>query len=364
MAAMVWATGCRRGARQRRAGAVTGAAVGLVAAALAGALGSAATAEWRVCNQSSFILQAAVGHEESGELWSEGWLRMRPGECTVAIDGDLEPGTYFLYARSSAAHRGGRREWSGSRPLCVDEAESSFFLSSSGTCEAVGAATRLFSPIDVQEASWRTRLMEPSTPGRGYSVGRARTLGLQRLLADAGYYAANRIDGVAGRRTERAVARFLGDMGQRAEPPYEELLDLLEKTAVERKDDAGLTVCNRANAPIWSAVATRVERSWESRGWWELAPDQCATIIDKALDEPPYYLYADKQDERGPRPLKDGAETFCLAQTRFAILGRDECRQRGFDEGRFMSVEPDGAGAAMIEFETDDFAEPVRLDAP
>lgn len=323
-----------------------------------------AGAEWRVCNQSSFILEAAVGHEESGELWSEGWMRMRPGECTVAIDGDLEPGTYYLYARSSAAHRGGRREWSGSRPLCVDEAEPSFFLSSSSACEAAGAATRLFSPIDVQEASWRTRLMEPSTPGRGYSIGRARTQGLQRLLADAGYYASNRIDGVAGRRTERAVASYLGDVGRRSEPPYEELLDLLEKTALERKDDAGLTVCNRANAPIWSAIATRVERSWESRGWWELAPDQCATIIDKALDEPPYYIYADKQDDRGPRPLKAGEETFCLAQTRFAILGRNECRQRGFDEGRFVSVEPDGTGAATLELTTEDFAEPVRLDAP
>lgn len=321
-----------------------------------------AAADWRLCNESSYIVEAAIGYQDGGEVWTEGWIRMRPGDCATAIEGDVRPGPHYLYARSSPAHRGGRREWSGSTPLCVDEMENSFFLSSTTVCENAGAVTQQFSTIDVGETPWRTRLVEPNAPTLG-TAERAITKGLQRLLSDAGYYAANRIDGISGRRTDRAVASFLSDTNRRGTPPMPELMDLLETAALSRDDGVGLKLCNRSDAVVWSAIATRVDRTWESRGWWPLDIGDCATVIDQELDETAYYVYADKKDDRGPRPLSAGEEVFCLAQTRFAILGREDCAQRGFEEGRFIRVSPEDGGAVTVEFTTDDFAEPIRLEA-
>ncbi len=351
-------------ATRRRITAGRTIAVGLLAALSAIMAASApAHAQWRVENQSRFILEIAIGYQEGSEIWSEGWLRVRPGESALAIEGDVPPGIYYLYARSSAVHRGGRREWSGNKPLCVDEAESSFFLSSTSVCENAGAVTQLFSAITVGGSPWNTRLVEPATPQRGISSRNVQTYGLQRLLADAGYYDTSRIDGVPGRRTDRAVSAFLSDIGEASRPPYPQLIDLLADAAARREDDRGLRLCNRSDAVVWAAMALRVDRAWESRGWWPLETEECALVVDEALDQSAYYVYADKKDERGPRPLREGEENFCIAQTRFAIPGRNNCQRRGFDEGRFIRVEPNDEGAALVEFQTQDFAEPVRIDA-
>ena len=91
----------------------------LVCAALAAlvALASRADAQqrrgangWQVCNETSYVLEAAAGRPDGRAIVVQGWTRLRPGECRIAVNGPLARGTHYLYARTSPAHRGGRRQ--------------------------------------------------------------------------------------------------------------------------------------------------------------------------------------------------------------------------------------------------------------
>ena len=326
-----------------------------------------AAAQWTLCNESSFIVEAAVARPETDRLVTEGWTRIRPGDCEVALE-ELTPGPHYVYGRSSLAHRGGLRQWSGTEPLCVDSRDFSF--SGDAACEDLGFETRFFIEAPIVGTVHRTAFTEPTLekvhPDYGSRVlgdpavpgdpERVRIAGLQRLLSDTGFYART-IDGYSGRRTDQAIAAFVADAGLASTPNDRQLIDLLEEAALQRSDEAGLKLCNRADNTIWTAIATRVEESWESRGWWPLGPDECAKVIDTALTQPAYYVYAalESPDGGADRPLANAQEAFCLAPTRFAILGRGSCRNRGFDEGRFITVLSRERPAATLEFSEPDF---------
>lgn len=330
------------------------------------ALPGAAKAEWRLCNDSSFVVEAAVGYQDGGNVWTEGWVRIRPGGCTTAIERELIPGEHYLYARSSSAHQGGRREWANDIELCVDDVEENFLFSNGVQCESVGASTRSFAAITVDASTWRTRFVEPRepTPGRRITSENARAGGIQRLLSDAGYYDASRIDGIPGRRTENAVREFLNEIGRTRRPGDNELIDLLERQAKTNAERRGLTVCNRlsddveAGESIWAAIAARRDSAWESRGWWRLAPTECATLANEEVNGSDYYLYAGILEEEGERILKSGEETFCLARGRFAIVGRTRCEERGYSEGKFVSVQSEGS-ATVIDLTSEQFSDTV-----
>src|SRR5262245_14357901 len=90
------------------------AALGLAALCAAVFAAPASTQEggaggWELCNQTSFVLEAATGRPEGKGVVVEGWTRLRPGECRFVLDAPIKPGIYFTFARSSSAHRGGQR---------------------------------------------------------------------------------------------------------------------------------------------------------------------------------------------------------------------------------------------------------------
>ena len=74
---------------------------------------------WQICNETSFVLEAATGRPDNRSIQVQGWTRLRPGECRLAVAAPLARGTHYLYARTSTAHRGGRRQWGGDAILCV-----------------------------------------------------------------------------------------------------------------------------------------------------------------------------------------------------------------------------------------------------
>src|SRR5690606_21757566 len=75
---------------------------------------------WQICNETTFVLEAATGRPDGRAILVQGWTRLRPGECRLAVSAPLARGTHYLYARTSSAHRGGRRQWGGDARLCVD----------------------------------------------------------------------------------------------------------------------------------------------------------------------------------------------------------------------------------------------------
>lgn len=310
----------------------------------------AARAQWSICNETSFIVETAFAYDEAGKRLAEGWRRIRPGACEVVKREPLTPGDHFFYARASNAHRGGLREWSGRDEMCVDA--SDFSIAGEATnCDELGFQSRMFVKVGVDAPTWQTRLEEVAD----YAPEQAAIAGVQRLLLDAGYADRLRIDGDEGRTTRRLTARFLTDVGAPRDLGGPELVDLLEKAARERASEMGLRLCNRAETDIWAAVARRADDTWESRGWWLIAPDACATVFDQALDQPAYYVYAATRSDGADTPLAAADETFCLAETRFAILGRENCRRRGYSDGRFLTVLAGDGAAKTIEFAPADF---------
>ncbi|MBL8531264.1 MAG: DUF1036 domain-containing protein [Hyphomonadaceae bacterium] len=341
-----------------------GAAVALGAALLAWALfGARAEAQqqqqaqpqgWQVCNETSFVLEAATGRPDGRAILVQGWTRLRPGECRTAVGAPLARGTHYLYARTSSAHRGGRRQWSGDARLCVDTNQQ-FAIENPPNCAASGYEERRFRRVQINKRDgWRTSFSEAAP----LTLARARQQGIQRLLEDAGYDIGLGRRGADPRRIAQAIAQFRAAARLAPSATEDQLLDALEVAARRRSDQVGLTLCNRTRGRLWTAVARRRGEGWESRGWWPLNPGGCVRTIDEVLIQDAYYVHAALESEAGTRYLAAGGEPFCTSPARFAILGRDDCESRYYSTAFFTRILPRQRPGLVVDFNEDDFLAP------
>ena len=343
----------------RRAGALVlvFAALAMAALALVWALPAAAqeqrraTNGWQVCNETSYILEAATGRPEGGGAIMQGWLRLRPGECVVALAAPLARGAHYLHARASSAHSGGRPQWGGGLSLCVDP-NAPFAIENPEDCAGMGLESRRFREVQINRRDgWRTSLAEPEP----YSLYRARAAGLQRLLRDAGFDTGAGRRGADPRRIAAAIAQFRSLARLPAGASEDALIDALETAARRRSNELGLTLCNRAEAPLWTAIARRRGEGWESRGWWQIAPNACARTVDEELIQEVYYVHAAMPSPDGDRMLAAGGEPFCTSPAKFAVLGDEDCEARYYDEALFTPIATRGRRGMVIEFFDRDF---------
>ena len=319
----------------------------------AGSASAQAAKGWEICNKTSFVIEAAVARYEGQGVVVEGWRRMRPGACETAMEGPLRPGIHYLFARSSNAHRGGRRIWGGDQPLCVDTT-GSFSVESPKECTAMGLESRDFRPVLIENRNgWKTSLTETEN----FDMEKAGAAGVQRLLADAGIYNGN-IDGYIGRKTRAAIGEFLANNNLDADTSDSDLVDVLEQIAQDRGRNIGLTLCNRTRNRIWSAIARRKGEGWESRGWWLLESGGCARVIDEPLLTAEHFVFAEMEDEAGTRLLKKATDPFCVARTQFAIMGRKNCGATAYREALFAATPPAENRRLLFEFFDRDFKEP------
>lgn len=312
---------------------------------------------WTLCNQTSFIIEAAAARPVEQSVVVEGWTKLRPGACEVAVKGELTKDVHFLYARSSDAHRGGARNWGGDKKLCVDTT-GGFSIESPPNCAAMGLDERSFRPVLIERSnSWRTNFRETET----YNMERARQAGVQRLLKDADVYT-GRIDGDIGKRTRAAIREFLKEKGLAEKTSDADLIDILEQAAIARARNVGMTVCNRSDKRIWAAIGRRKPEGWESRGWWMLEGQGCARVIDEPLLQTQHYVYAemDNEDGEGYRTLSDAADRFCVARSKFAIVGRETCESSAYRSVNFFGTAKPENGKLVFEFFERNFDESLR----
>ncbi|MGD9966566.1 MAG: DUF1036 domain-containing protein [Hyphomonadaceae bacterium] len=341
-----------------RGGALAALAAAAGAAALAFAGGATAQQQreangWQICNETTFVLEAATGRPEGRSIQVEGWTRLRPGECRVAVGAPLARGTHYLYARTSTAHRGGRRQWTGDARLCVDPIRR-FDIVNPPRCSD-SYEERRFRRVQINKRdTWRTSLAEATQ----YSQARARQMGLQRLLEDAGYDVREGRRGVDPRRIAQSVAQFRASARLAPSASEDQLIDALEQAARRRAGQVGLTLCNRTRARVWTAIARRRGEGWESRGWWALAPNGCVRAIDEVLIQEVYYVHASIDTPNGARYLAAGGEPFCTSPARFAILGRDDCDARYYQTTLFTRIGARDRVGLVVDFEDRDFLEP------
>lgn len=328
-------------------------AFGLRLAALAGlAVACAAPAlaqeGWRLCNQTSFVLEAATGRPENKTVIVEGWTRLRPGECRVALAAPLKPGVHFVFARSSKAHRGGQRTWNGDVPLCVDP-NGSFAVESPSSCAAMGLEQRGFQAIRIDKRNGGTMTFKETEP-YDKAGQTAQSAGIQRLLDDAGVSSVS-IDGYMRRESRAAVISFLAERQLPATTADADVVDILEDVARNRSLEVGMMLCNRTDSRIISAIARRIPDGWESRGWWTLDAGLCVRTVDQSLIAAPHYVYAQMETPQGVRSLTgSGVTSFCTSRSRFAILGRENCASRKYGQEPFVETPIPEDGKLVYEF--------------
>lgn len=347
-----------------------GVAAAVLSAALAAlvALAESASAQrgangWQICNETTFVLEAATGRPDGRAILVQGWTRLRPGECRLAVGAPLARGTHYLYARTSAAHRGGRRQWGGDARLCVDPTRQ-FQIENPPQCVTQGLEERRFRRVQINKRdTWRTSFSEATA----FTLSRARQLGMQRLLEDAGFDVREGRRGVDPRRIASAIAQFRTSARLAPTATEEQLIDALEAAARRRATQVGLTLCNRTRDRIWTAVARRRGEGWESRGWWSLNPGGCVRAIDEVLIQESYYVHASLESQEGARYLAAGGRAFCTSPARFAILGNDDCEQRYYQTTVFTPISTRDRTGLVVDFEERDFleagVEPRRTEA-
>ncbi len=305
---------------------------------------------WQICNETSFVIEAATGRPDGRTIVVQGWTRLRPGECRLAVGAPLARGTHYLYARTSSAHRGGRRQWGGDARLCVNPA-SSFTIENPPSCTQ-DLEERRFRRVQINKRdSWRTTFAE----AQPYTIARARQAGLQRLLFDAGYDLREGRRGADPRRIAQAIAQFRQSARLAPNATESQLIDALESAARRRSQQVGLTLCNRTRGRVWTAVARRRGEGWESRGWWPLNAGGCVRTIDETLIQEVYFVHAALETNEGIRLLAAGGEPFCTSPARFAILGRDRCEARYYDVLYFTPISARNREGLVVDFEDRDF---------
>ncbi len=305
---------------------------------------------WKLCNHTSYIIEAATGRPEGKGITVDGWVKLQPGACRMAVTGPLQPNVHFVYARTSPAHRGGVREWGGKTQLCVDPT-GGFSIESPPECAAMGLESRSFRAVKVESTTnWTNRFEETEN----FNADTARAAGIQRLLEEAGVVAGV-IDGNLGNKTRAAITQFLKDNGLPPTTSDADLIDFLEQIAKERGRSVGLTLCNRTKNRIWSAIGRRGIEGWESRGWWLIEADGCARVIDKPLRTSEHYIYAEMEDGAGVRRLSRAANKFCVGRAKFAIIGRDDCEATAYRTELFAAAPPPEERKILFEFFDRDF---------
>ena len=311
---------------------------------------------WRLCNKTSYIINAAIGRPEGQTILVEGWTKLRPGTCETALEGPLNTGVHFLYGRSSQAHRGGMRHWGGDQALCIDPS-GGFALENPLDCESFGLEERDFRPVLIERRNrWQTTFTETNE----YSFDKAEAAGVQRLLEDAGIFS-GRVDGLLGRRTRAAIGAFLNESGLPADTSDADLIDFLEQSAISRADDVGFTLCNRTENRIWGAIARRLGDTWESRGWWQLEAGGCARVVDQPLKQRDFFVYGEMEVGEGQvRTLKRAAEPFCVARSRFAVSGREDCESAAYRTALFADSPAPENEKLVFEFFERDFDEAIE----
>lgn len=104
---------------------------------------------------------------------------------------------------------------------------------------------------------------------------------------------------------------------------------------------ASLRLCNQSYDVLNVALGQPDKDSadhdrFTTRGWWRVAPGQCALLLRESLQARYFYLFA--TDVFGKEAFSGGVP-LCVGPHRFEIRTQDECLLRGHIDARFVEVD-------------------------
>lgn len=105
--------------------------------------------------------------------------------------------------------------------------------------------------------------------------------------------------------------------------------------------EASFKLCNQSFDVLNIAIGqpgrdSEARDQFVTRGWWRVAPNQCATLVRDTLQSRYFYLFA--TDVFGKEVLS-GSIPLCVAPSRFVIDNQGECLVRGYLDARFIEVD-------------------------
>jgi uncharacterized membrane protein len=298
--------------------------------ALAG-LAAPAEAGLTLCNRTSTVVYAATAALTLPQATVKGWTRLAPGACGEAIKGDLTAQAYYLYAKTSRAHTGPARAWSGTTRICAKDKDFSWRGNLNTRCGGDTYELQFAEVATQHMRSWTTTFHD--TPDIA-TMAAAERAGLKRLLADIGVRNAN-----TDAQIDDALKKFRARVHLAANAPTAALFDALETEAMKSANPSGYTLCNDTAGEVYAAIGLDMVSQKGpvkvSRGWWTVAGGACSQLITESLTGKKIWLRV----ERGKgTALVQGPVKFCVTNIEFDIQGTARCAARGLVESGFAET--------------------------
>jgi uncharacterized membrane protein len=318
------------------------AAVGLALSALP------ARADLQLCNRTSYVLDLALGLEDKSAVATRGWFRLDPGQCRAVLAGAIEAEHVYVHARALPVYGSAPMPQTGHADFCV--ADGNFVIAGAKTCPR--SSERLVRFTAVQPSASEQGLTASLAEEADYDPEQARLAGIQRLLVVAGYDA-NPVDGIAGKKTEGALAQFLKDHRLAADAATAPNFFDVMVEALKQSDGIGFSWCNDTAYTAMAALGVDDKNSVVTRGWYRVEPGKCVKP-DLAGDVRRVYSFAEAVDKdgrtmkRGDKPLAwGGTTTLCTRDMRFEIADQADCPGRGLTATGFAIVDMTGRGITV-----------------
>jgi uncharacterized membrane protein len=116
----------------------------------------AAEASYKICNKAKKDVVAAFGYQNEKKDWmSEGWWRIKPGDCATVYGKDLDYQKYYFYAHTD----NDETTWEGNMTFCTISKE--FTITGREDCKSRGYKPRNFREVDVGDSTdWTSDLTD------------------------------------------------------------------------------------------------------------------------------------------------------------------------------------------------------------
>ena len=322
--------------------------LGWIAGLLTGFFFTSAHADLKLCNRMSYVIDAAIAIDDSGNANSRGWYRLDPGQCRATLQGPLPSGDLYLHVRVPQLYGPSPLPQRGDTEFCIGS--DNFTNSNARNCRG-SQRPALFTAVKPAEGEQGhvISLAEEA----GYDSDQARDAGIQRLLAVAGYDP-GAIDGVRGEKTDIAIRQFTNEnklsvtAAGRADF-FAQLMDAAQKPGT------GFTWCNDTASAVMAAIGVEDGNAVTTRGWYRVEPGRCLRP-DIAGTPKKVFSYAEAIDTNGQalasggKPLAWGGETtLCTRSAKFELYDHLDCVARGLTQSGFAAIEL-GKGTATIRF--------------
>jgi len=305
---------------------------------------------YQLCNNTSYVIDAALAIEVDDATATQGWFRVFPGSCRSILSNINANERYFLHTRTPAIYDKMPEPAKISRMLCIGD--ENFLIAGAEACPPEKGTLAPFLRVFPDTPDRRTAVT--LTEAADYSSGNARMAGIKRLLTLAGFDPGP-IDGQASEQTETALKAMREAHNVAPDATDAVLFATLMSAALNAAASTGLTVCNGTDWRILAASAIRKDGTTTTQGWFPLPANRCTKLIRDELTVNEIHLYAEAVDRNG-RPISvdgqpvrwQGKARFCTKSIRFAITDHTACEQRGLEVTAFRRYDLQGAKGRVV----------------